>query len=172
MRRAPWSYWSSLFCVAAQETGASRGMTKLQLVTLSLADANDFVVQRHRHHKRVTGHKFSIGAAKAGELVGVAIVGRPVSRMLDDGETLEVTRLCTDGTRNACSFLYGAAARAAFALGFKRIGTYTLPEEGGASLRAAGWKLIGSRGGGSWSRKSRPRTDSHPTQPKLFWMAA
>jgi hypothetical protein len=147
-------------------------MSKLSVVTLTLAEANDFVVRRHRHHKRVTGHKFSIGAAKAGELVGVAIVGRPVSRMLDDGETLEVTRLCTDGTRNACSFLYGAAARAAFALGFKRIGTYTLPEEGGASLRAAGWKLIGERGGGSWSRKSRPRVDTHPTQRKLFWMAA
>ena len=62
--------------------------------------------------------------------------------------TLEVTRLCTDGTKNACSFLYGKAARAAFALGYRRIGTYTLPDEGGASLRAAGWKLIGERGGG------------------------
>jgi hypothetical protein len=112
---------------------------------------------------------FSLGAALGGVIVGVAIVGRPVSRMRDDGETAEITRLCTDGTRNACSFLYGAASRAAFALGFKRIGTYTLPEEGGASLRAAGWKLIGERGGGSWKRISRPRVDKHPTQAKLLW---
>lgn len=145
---------------------------RLQLLPLTLAEANAFVAEKHRHHKPVTGHKFSLGAARNEVLVGVVIVGRPVSRMLDDGETLEVTRLCTDGTRNACSFLYGAAARAAFALGFKRIGTYTLPEEGGASLRAAGWKLIGERGGGSWSRKSRPRVDAHPTQRKLFWVAA
>jgi hypothetical protein len=89
--------------------------------------------------------------------------------MSDDGDTLEVTRLCTDGTRNACSFLYGAAARAAFALGYHRIGTYTLPEEGGASLRATGWKLIGERGGGEWGRTDRPRTTKHPTQPKLLW---
>lgn len=89
--------------------------------------------------------------------------------MRDDGVTLEVTRLCTDGARNACSFLYGAAARAAFALGFRRIGTYTLPEEGGASLRGVGWKLIGERGGGSWSRASRPTVDKHPLQAKLLW---
>lgn len=102
-------------------------------------------------------------------MVGVVIVGRPVSRMRDDGATLEVTRLCTDGTRNACSFLYGAAAKAAFALGYDRIGTYTLPSEGGASLRACGWKLIGERGGGSWSRDARPREDKAPTEQKLLW---
>lgn len=123
----------------------------------------------HRHHQAVRGHKFSLGAEKDGQLVGVAIIGRPVARMLQDGKTLEVTRLCTDGTRNACSFLYGAAARAAFALGYDRIGTYTLPEEGGVSLRASGWKLLGQRGGGSWSREGRSRTDKHPTQPKLRW---
>ena len=134
--------------------------------------ANGFVAERHRHHKPVVGHKFSLGAELDGALVGVCIVGRPVSRMRDDGETLEVTRLCTDGTRNACSFLYGAAARAAFALGYDRIGTYTLPTEGGASLRAAGWKLIGERGGGSWDRVERPRTDSAPTETKWLWEAA
>lgn len=89
--------------------------------------------------------------------------------MRDDGETLEVTRLCTDGTKNACSFLYGAAAKAAFALGYQRIGTYTLPAEGGISLRAAGWTLIGERGGGHWGRPDRPRVTKHPTQPKLLW---
>ena len=145
---------------------------KLRAVAIDLDEANAFVAAHHRHHMPVVGHKFSIGAALADKIVGVCIVGRPVSRMRDDGETLEVTRLCTDGTKNACSFLYGAAARAAFALGFRRIGTYTLPEEGGASLRAAGWKLIGERGGGSWSRARRPRIDTAPTQQKLLWEAS
>jgi hypothetical protein len=142
---------------------------RLRAIPIELEEANAFVAGFHRHHKPATGHKFSIGAALAEKIVGVCIVGRPVSRMRDDGETLEVTRLCTDGTRNACSFLYGAAARAAFALGYRRIGTYTLPDEGGASLRAAGWKLIGQRGGGSWSRGSRPRVDAAPLQTKLLW---
>lgn len=142
---------------------------KLELTKVSLAEANAFVAALHRHHPPVVGHKFSLGAVADGVLVGVAIVGRPVARMRDDGDTLEVTRLCTDGTRNACSFLYGAAAKACFALGYKRIGTYTLPNEGGGSLRAAGWKLIGERGGGSWSVPSRPRTDKHPLGVKLLW---
>ncbi len=142
---------------------------RLQHVTIGLDVANDFVAKHHRHHSPVVGHKFSIGAMSGDELVGVVIVGRPVSRHRDDGVTLEVTRLCTDGTRNACSFLYGCAAKAAFALGYMRIGTYTLPEEGGASLRATGWKLIGERGGGSWSVPSRPRIDKHPTQVKFLW---
>lgn len=144
----------------------------MQHTSVSLEEANAFVAALHRHHKPVVGHKFSLGAVKDGALVGVAIVGRPVSRMRDDGVTLEVTRLCTDGTKNACSFLYGAAARACFALGFKRIGTYTLPTEGGTSLRAAGWKLLGERGGGDWGRADRPRTTKHPTQPKWLWEAA
>ena len=142
---------------------------KLERVRLSLAEANEFVRTHHRHHRPVVGHLFSIGAALDGEIVGVVIVGRPVARMRDDGETAEVTRLCTDGTRNACSFLYGAAARAAFSLGFKRIGTYILESEGGVTLRASGWKLIGERGGGSWSVPSRPRVDKHPTQGKLLF---
>lgn len=143
--------------------------TRLSLLPLDLAEANAFVSRWHRHHRPVVGHKFSLGAALGETVIGVAIVGRPVSRHRDDGMTLEVTRLCTDGTRNACSFLYGAAARAAFALGFQRIGTYTLAEEGGASLRASGWKLLGERGGGTWGRVGRPRVDRHPTQGKLLW---
>lgn len=98
---------------------------------------------------------------------GVAIVGRPVARSLDDGVTAEVTRLCTDGAPGACSFLYGAAARAAFALGFKRIGTYILKAESGASLVGAGWRLIHETRGRSWDTPSRPRVDRHPTQDKL-----
>lgn len=141
----------------------------LELVRIDLAEANAFVAEHHRHHPPVVGHVFSIGAAKDGKVVGVSIVGRPVARMRDDGETAEVTRLCTDGTRNACSFLYGASARAAFALGFKRIGTYILASEPGTSLAAANWRLVGETSGGSWSRGNRPRVDKHPTQAKLLF---
>jgi hypothetical protein len=145
---------------------------KLTLVCLSLSEANSFIERHHRHHNTVVGHIFSLGAALSGKIVGVAIVGRPVSRMRDDGMTLEVTRLCSDGTRNACSFLYAAARTACFALGYRRIGTYTLTSESGSSLMGAGWKLIGERGGGSWSRNGRPRVDKHPTQLKLLWEVA
>jgi hypothetical protein len=144
-------------------------MTRLSVVPVDLAEANAFVARLHRHHKPVVGHKFSIGAALADEIIGVAIIGRPVSRHRDDGMTLEVTRLCTDGTRNACSFLYGAAARSAFALGYRRIGTYILKSEAGTSLQAAGWRMIGERGGGSWSVPSRPRVDTHPLEPKMLF---
>lgn len=142
---------------------------KLVTYPIELAEANAFLVEHHRHHKSVIGHKFSIGAAIGEKMVGVVIVGRPVARMRDDGMTLEVTRLAVDGTANACSFLYGAAARACFALGYKRIGTYILASEPGTTLKAAGWRLIGSAGGGSWNRKERPRIDKHPTQNKLLW---
>ena len=145
---------------------------KLATVPISLEEANEFVRRHHRHHKPVVGHKFSIGASVGNQIVGVAIIGRPVSRHRDDGVTLEVTRLCTDGTKNACSFLYGAAWRAARALGFKRIGTYTTPEEGGASLRAAGWTLLAETPGRSWSVPSRPRVDTHPLGQKTLWEAS
>lgn len=142
---------------------------KLRHIRVKLDEANAYVSVHHRHHKPVVGHLFSLGAVLNGELVGVAIVGRPVARMRDDGMTAEVTRLCTDGTKNACSFLYGAASRAAFALGFKRIGTYILASETGTTLKAAGWRLIGETKGGSWSRVSRGRTDKHPTEPKFLF---
>jgi len=150
-------------------TPAELAKQRLTLVRVDLAEANAFVEAHHRHHKPVVGHLFSVGAALAGKIVGVAIVGRPVSRMRDDGATAEVTRLCSDGTRNVCSFLYGACARAAFALGFKRIGTYILASEPGTSLTAAGWRLIGKTGGGTWNRSDRPRIDKHPTQSKLLF---
>jgi hypothetical protein len=142
---------------------------KLELTRVELKDANEFVAALHRHHRPVVGHKFSLGAVLDGKLVGVAIVGRPVARMRDDGKTLEVTRLCTDGTRNACSFLYGAASRAAFALGYQKIGTYILASETGSSLVAAGWRTLGQRGGGSWSRGSRPRADNAPLETKQLF---
>lgn len=142
---------------------------KLQLVPISQKQAHEFVRRYHRHHKPPQGDKFRVGVAAEHGLCGVAIVGRPVARARDDGETLEVTRLCTDGTKNAASVLYGACQRAAFALGYRRIGTYTLPSEGGASLRAAGWRLLGKRGGGRRSCNSRYRKDDHPLDTKWLW---
>jgi hypothetical protein len=142
---------------------------KLKHIRIDLDEANAFVEQHHRHHKPVVGHLFSIAVEKDGAIVGVVIVGRPVSRHRDDGLTAEVTRLCTDGTKNACSFLYGAAARAAFALGFQRIGTYILATEPGTSLMATGWRMIGETRGKSWSVPSRPRIDKHPLQKRLLF---
>lgn len=110
----------------------------LEVCPMTLREANAYVEQYHRHHGPVVGHKFSIGLSDGEKIVGVAIVGRPVARHLDDGWTLEVNRLCTDGTRNACSMLYAAAWRAARAMGYKRLVTYILDTENGASLRAAG----------------------------------
>ncbi|KQS79052.1 hypothetical protein ASG25_10730 [Rhizobium sp. Leaf384] len=132
---------------------------KLDKAPISLAAANGFIQQHHRHHRPVVGHKFSIAAMIGDEVVGVVIVGRPVSRHRDDGTTLEVTRMCSNGTRNACSFLYGAAARASFALGYLAIGTYIRADEAGTSLAAAGWREIGRTKGRSWCCPSRPRAD-------------
>lgn len=144
----------------------------LHLVPVTLKEARQFVADFHRHHRPPAGGLFAVAVSDSEKIRGVAIIGRPVARMLADGFTAEVTRLCTDGARNACSMLYGAAWRAARALGYRRLVTYTLPSEGGASLRAAGWRCIGEAGGGSWSRASRPRIDTHPTQQKLRWEAA
>lgn len=141
----------------------------MRLTPITLREANAFVAQHHRHHKPARGCIACVAVSEGDQVRGVAIVGRPVARMLQDGWTAEVVRVCTDGARNACSMLYGAAWRAVRALGYRRLVTYTLPEEGGTSLRAAGWHLIGEAGGGSWSRESRPRVDDHPTQAKLRW---
>ena len=148
----------------------------LTIVPLPLAEANEFVRQHHRHHRPTVGHKFSLGVADDdGVIRGVAIVGRPVARHLDNGLTLEVNRVATDGCSNACSALYGACRRAAFALGYQKLVTYTLATEPGTSLRAAGWKCLGERGrpgGRSWNTTGRPRVDKHPLQMKLIWEAA
>ena len=144
---------------------------KLQLTPINFDEANAFVSAHHRHHKPVTGAKFCVAVSNESVVCGVAIVGRPVSRHLDDGWTLEVNRCCTDGTKNAPSMLYGAAWRVAKARGYKRLITYTLPEEGGASLRATGWKLVGLRGGGNWNTTTRPRIDTAEKLQgqKLLW---
>lgn len=126
----------------------------LTLQPVSLAEANAFVALHHRHHKPVRGHKYSLGCFTGGQLVGVAITGRPVSR------------LCTNGTRNACSFLYGAAVRAAKAMGYHKIITYILDTEDGASLRAAGWSCAGLAGGKEWTGKRKPAEPLYPAQMK------
>lgn len=143
----------------------------LQLTPITITEAKAFVAQHHRHHNPAVSALFAVAVSDGDTVVGVAMIGRPSARMLQDGYTAEVTRLATDGSRNACSMLYSAAWRAARALGYRRLVTYTLPEEGGASVRAAGWKLIGECGGGSWSRSERPRVDKHPLQRKLRWEA-
>lgn len=150
-------------------------MTDLHLVPVRFADACGFVEMWHRHHSPPIGCKFCIGVADDnGVLHGVAIVGRPVARHLDNGLTLEVTRTATDGTSNANSMLYGAAARASFALGYQRLITYTQASESGSSLKGAGWKVIAERKArGGWTCPSRPRrlTGSEGI-PRTLWEAS
>ena len=142
----------------------------VELRPVTQAVAFDFVRLHHRHHDVPVGGLWWHGAHSAdGSLVGVAVVGRPVARPLDDGLTCEVTRLCTDGAPNACSLLYAASRRAAEAKGFRRGLTYILGSESGASLRAAGWHPLWTVRGRSWDRPSRPRTDKHPTVDKQAW---
>jgi hypothetical protein len=143
---------------------------RLFLVPITVSDARAFVEEHHRHHPAPVSGLFAVACSDTTTRInGVAIVGRPVARGLQDGWTAEVTRVATDGTKNACSILYGAAWRAARALGYRRLVTYTLETEPGTSLRAAGWRVVGEVTGRSWSCESRPRVDRHPTQGKLRW---
>ena len=143
----------------------------MNFAPISLKQANDFVLAFHRHNKPVTGHKFSIGLFDNNKLVGVAICGRPVARMLDDGLTLEVLRVCTDGTRNANSMLYSRVKKIAQVMGYKKVLTYTLTEESGASLRAVGAKKEGIVKAREWSRERRKR-DSQEVykKEKIRWI--
>ena len=146
----------------------------LRIVPVSFRQATTFVAEHHRHHKPPRGMKFAVGVALADELVGVAMVGRPVARFLDDGLTLEVNRTAVaDCERNANSMLYGAAWRAAKALGYRRLITYTQAGESGASLRGAGWHVIAERAARpGWNTPSRIR-GSHDTDDiaRLLWEA-
>jgi len=148
---------------------------RLHLVPVDWKTAQGFVRTWHRHHPAPPpGHVFRVGvAAEDGTLVGVAIVGRPVARHRDDGLTLEVARTVTDGSPNVNSMLYSACARASFALGYTRLGTYTQAGESGASLRAAGWRVVALRPpSGGWSRPSRPRDDHGVDHiPRTLWEA-
>lgn len=153
---------------------AAESADTLRVVPIGLRAANEYVVQHHRHHGSVRGHKFSVAVRdESGALRGVAIAGRPVARQLDDGHTLEVLRVCTDGAPNACSMLYGAVRRTALAMGYDgdRILTYTLATEPGTSLRAAGWHRDAETKGGEWDRLDRPRETANPDR-KVRWRAA
>lgn len=156
---------------------------RLRIVPVTFRDACGYVAMWHRHHAAPAGHKFSVGVATdqtddegADHVVlrGVAIIGRPVARHFDDGLTLEVTRLATDGTRNAPSALYGAAWRAAKALGYRRLITYTQQGESGGSLRGAGWRQVAHRPARrSWDTPSRPRDPSRADGiPRTLWEAS
>lgn len=139
---------------------APPGAQRLTVVPLGFADACAAVDRWHRHHRRPQGHKFSLGVLASGHLVGVAIAGRPVARHLDTGWGLEVTRVATDGTPNACSALYAAVWRTASAAGYARVFTYTQAGESGASLRGAGWRLVAVlRPRTGWDSPARQRHD-------------
>lgn len=143
----------------------------MRIVPLGLDEANAFVDQHHRHRDPVTGCKFCIGLAVDGQIVGVAIVGRPVARANDNGLVAEVNRLCTDGTRNAPSKLLSAVKKICRMMGYQRLVTYTLPTESGASLRGAGLTEIGLTKLDTWDTPARPRVDTDPAQQKLRWEA-
>ena len=139
----------------------------MKIVPISLAEANRFVANHHRHSKPTQGHKFSVGVATE-QLHGVAIAGRPVARMLDDGFTLEVLRVATDGTPNACSMLYGAVVRCGKAMGYRKIITYTLSTENGASLRASNFKQSGTVKASQWDTPSR-RRNQREAHDRIRW---
>ena len=151
----------------------------LKLAPISLRAANEYVAEHHRHNQPTRGHKFSIAVEDDGRLCGVVICGQPVARMLCDGKTLEIRRVCTDGTKNACSILYGAASRAAHAMGYTRVITYTLESESGSSLRASGFVCSGAAGGKTWDTPARRRQSTvetaagtiqkYPSEKKLRW---
>lgn len=148
----------------------------LHAVPMKIAEAREFVDNFHRHNKAPLSGLFAVGVSDGAQLVGVAIVGRPVSRMLDDGETAEVSRCCvTDAApKGACSFLYARCWHAAKALGWRRLITYTLQSESGSSLRGAGWIVVAelkARSPAAW--QSRPGREWQPVvgQAKLRWEA-
>ena len=148
----------------------------MYVVPITLREANEFVASFHRHNKPVQGAKFSLGASDGNRLVGVAIVGRPVARLLDNGDTAEVTRCCVldDAPKGACSFLYSRCWRAWAALGGKRLVTYTLQSESGASLRGAGWRVVGQSLGNKNGWQNRPGREWQAVvgQAKLRWEVA
>jgi len=154
-------------------------MTKAEIVPLTLAQARRYVADHHRHNEPPIGHRFSIGLERDGALVAVVIAGHPQARKADDGRTLELLRLTTEGDRNACSRLYSAAVRAAAAMGYRRVITYTLDTESGSSLLASGFTVDGTSPGSEWKHTDGPRSADRPTLfdppkmptgPKVRWV--
>jgi hypothetical protein len=158
--------------MAAARPAAYPAQPRLAIRPCTLAVANTYVRWLHRHHQPVRGMRWALSVVDAANMIrGVAIAGRPVARLLDDGLSCEVLRVSTDGCPNACSALYGAVRRVARAMGYERCLTYTLAEEPGTSLRAAGWIKDGVTSGGPWSRPSRQRADAGPLGEKVRWIA-
>jgi len=143
----------------------------LELQPITYKNACEFIKVHHSHHLPPQGWKYGIAVNDGRNIVGVIMVGRPVARLLDNGRTLEVTRCCTNGYKNAASKLYSAAWRVCKNLGYKRLITYTLASEFGTCLKASGWKILYQTRGGKWDRKNRPRFDLQPTCPKTLWEA-
>ena len=141
----------------------------MEIRPITFNEACEFIKLHHRHHKPTVGHKFSIGVYDAEKLVGVAVCGRPVSRYLDDGTVCEINRLCTDGTYNACSMLYGACSRIAKEMGYKKIITYILESENGASLKASNFVCEGKAGGTHWTGE-RNKGQDIPYEKKTRWV--
>lgn len=135
---------------------------------VTFRQASDYINQYHRHHRATVGCKFCIGLYENEKLIGCAVCGRPVSRYLDDGLTCEINRVCTDGTRNACSMLYGACCRTAKAMGYRQIITYTLESESGTSLKASNFLDDGIAGGEIWTG-NRKRNNGVPQEKKRRW---
>lgn len=160
-------FWSLSLEGQKPNSASSKG---LRVVPIELRDLNALVAAHHRHHKPVQGHRFSLGVERDGRIVGGCSVGRPVARATDQRGIVEVTRLVTDGAPNACSALYGAAARAAKELGYRRIQTFTLATENGASLRAAGWRFDGEAKGGRWDCTRKQRRRDQPEGRKHRWV--
>ena len=153
-------------------------MSGAEIVPLTLAQARRYVADHHRHNEPPIGHRFSIGLQRDGVLVGCVVAGHPQARKADDGRTIELLRLTTEGDRNACSRLYSAACRAAFAMGYLRVITYTLQEEPGTSLLASGFHVDRTTPGGEWKHTAGPRAaemprlwdpPKMPTGPKIRW---
>ena len=147
----------------------------LVAVPVTQREAQAFIAQHHRHHGPSIGSVFQVALARGDQLVGVAMIGRPVARGLDDGYTLEVTRLCTldaPASRHAASKLYAICWRIAREMGYRRLLTYTLADETGISLVSAGWRIVHQVKGRSWDTPSRPRVDKHPTGYKTLWEIA
>lgn len=141
----------------------------MQIIPITFRQASEYIDRHHRHHKATIGCKFCVAVADGEQLHGVAVCGRPVSRILDDGRTLEINRVCTDGTRNACSMLYGACCRIGKHMGYRKVITYTLESEDGASLKASNFCYDGIAGGTHWTG-SRDRGQPIPAEMKKRWV--
>lgn len=152
-------------------SAGTRQERKLAVRPMTLRAARTHVKAFHRHAPNIQGGLFAVGCSLNGRTVGVAIVGMPVSRMLHDGYTVEIRRVCTDGTPNACSFLYRVCVRVAMGMGYRRVLTYTLERESGSSLRGAGFACVHRTRAESWNRPSRSRS-SQPLERKLRWEVA